>query len=406
MTFGGVTTSTFRASPNIAHVAPGPTAGLDREIERRRAAGDDIIDFSGLTYDVAAPRCAVEIASHTPADRRAAAGADRLELRAAAARYLSLLSGGRPVNADLLVPSPGAAPALYQSCLALFGPGDRVLVPTPTWPGYATHVYLARAIPVPVAGDIEWSLKVGLGDLDRAADARTAGVVLSTPVNPTGAVYTRTELQGIVEWAAERGAWVILDESRRLVHYGTGPCPSALDLPDDLLEHVIVVSGVRAIVGELGWRVAFTVAPRGAAAALSRLDAILGGGIPGPVERAIAQILTDPRLAADLERAVADLRSRRDAIVEHFRAELGGVEFVEPLGGHHFFFRVDGFFGDEVASALQLCERALAEEGVALAPGERFGEPRWVRLSYAAPERDVRRGLARLTVYLRSLERR
>jgi aspartate/methionine/tyrosine aminotransferase len=395
----------FTASSNVTHLRPGPGAALEREMERRRAAGDDVADLTGRLYAVEAPRCATEATPRGPGERRTPPADARFELAAAGARYLSLLSGGRPVNADHLFVTAGAAPALFGACFVLFGPGDRVLVPQPAWSGYATFIHLAGATPVAIPGDPEWSLKIGVEELEYATDSRTVGVVLGSPVNPTGAVYTRTELKGIAEWAERRGMWVVLDESHRRVHYGSGPAPSGLDLPDELVQRVVVVAGLRTLFGEFGWRVALTVAPRVTAATLGRLFETTGAGVPPPIQRSAAQTLTDPRLDADVDRVVQGLRFRRDEVVRSFRGGLGGVEFVEPLGGHHFFFRADRYFGGEVGSALGLAERALTNAGVGVSPGESFGDPRWIRLSYAAPDRDVRRGLERLTAYLRTLER-
>lgn len=398
-------TAQFKLSRNLEHLRPSETMAISQEAQRRKAAGEDVIDLSAGEPDFGTPKLASEAGikaiqqgkTHYPPN------AGILELRAAAARQLSLLSGGRPVNADNVVVSSGAKQSIFNACFALFGPGDKVLVPAPAWVSYPQMIHLARATPVLVPGDVEWSLKVSADDLEAAADASTAGLILSSPVNPTGAVYTRAELKSIVEWARKRNAWVISDEIYRRIHYGSGPAPSVLDLPDDLLERVVVVSGVSKTYAMTGWRIGFAVAPAQVAKAMAAFQTHVTSGASHPAQYAAAAALTDERVEADVGRMIEAFRNRRDLVVSYFREHLAGVEFVEPLGAFYFFFRVDGFFGDGLSSAAGFCERLLAEQAVALVPGEGFGDPRWVRMSYAASERDLERALERISSLAQTL---
>ncbi len=399
--------SRFTPSKNLSHLTPSETMAVSQEAQRRRRAGEDVIDLSAGEPDFETPRLAAEAGiraiqqgkTHYPPN------AGILDLRAAAARHLSLLSGGRPVNADHIVVSTGAKQSLFNACFTLFGPGDHVLIPAPAWVSYPQMVHLARGTPVLVPGDIEWSLKVGVEDVTRAADKRTTGLILCSPVNPTGAVYTRAELKTLVEWAREREIWVIADEIYRRIHYGSGPAPSVMDLPDELLERVVIVSGVSKAFAMTGWRIGLAIAPPPVAKAMAGLQTHVTSGASHPAQWAAAAALADERVEADVVRMVEAFRRRRDLVVERFRSDLPGVEFVEPLGAFYFFFRVDGYVTPELTGAIRYCERLLAEEKVALVPGEAFGDGRWVRLSFAAAERDLERALDRLAVFGRTLDR-
>ncbi len=396
----------FRPSINISRLRPSAIAAVKQEAERRRAAGDDVIDLSVGDPDFPTPRIPAEAGikaiqqgrTHYPPD------AGILELRAAAARYLSLLSGGRPVNADHIVVSSGARQSLFNACFTVFGPGNRVLVPTPAWASYQQLVYFARATPVLVPGASEWSLKVGVEDLDRASDTRTSGLVLCTPVNPTGAVYTRAELNAILEWARERELWVIADELYRRIHYGSGPAPSVLDLPDELLERVVVVTGVGQAYAMTGWRIGIALAPRPVVDTMATFQSHVSTGASHPAQWAAAAAMADERVEEDLTRMVEAFRRRRDLVVGHFRRHHSGVEFVEPMGGFYFFFRVDGCFPGAPESAAVFCDGLLARHGVALVPGGAFGDDRWVRLSYAAADDALERGLVRITTFVQQLQ--
>ncbi|MBE0593982.1 MAG: aminotransferase class I/II-fold pyridoxal phosphate-dependent enzyme [Gemmatimonadales bacterium] len=376
--------------------------GIRRELERRASVGEDIVDLSLDEPRAEVPRPVIDAAAKALYQAVPSATDPRgtLELRAAAARHWSLLSGGRPVNADNVVVSSGASAGCFAACFSLFESGDFVLVPTPAPPAYARMVRLARATPVPVPGDIEWSLKISVADLMRSSDARTAGLVLGTPVDPTGAVYTRPELKALLEWARGRELWVIADETLRSSHFGSGPAPSVLDLPDELLERTIVVTEAGA--EDPGWRVGLTLAPSDVARVLARFQQEMLGPAPAATQAAVTAALSDGRAAREGDRAAEAVWRRRDAAVRFFREHLPGVEFIEPLGGLYLFFRIEAAVGDGEAQADRFCRDLLDAHGVALVPGGVFGDDRWVRLTYAVPERDLQRGLERLADFVRA----
>lgn len=394
-----------RLSPNLAHLTPSETLAINQQAQRRRAAGEDVIDLSAGEPDFATPAGPSEagIKAIQQGRTRYPPNQGVLDLRVAAARHLSLLSGGRPVNADHLVVSNGAKQSLFNACFALFGAGDRVLVPQPYWVSYPQMLRFARAEPVFVPGGAEWSLKVGVDDLTRAADDRVRGLLLCSPVNPTGAVYTAAELKALLTWARARGLWVISDEIYRRIHYGPGPAPSVLDLPDELLEHVVVIYGVSKAYAMTGWRVGLALGPAAVAKAMAGVQSHTTSGASHPAQWAAAAALGDERVEQDVQRMVEAFRRRRDRVVAAFRHDLPGVEFVEPVGAFYVFFRVDHTFGAGRASAAAFCTQLLERTGLALVPGDAFGDPRWVRLSFAASDDDLARGLARLATFMREV---
>jgi aspartate aminotransferase len=408
MTVSSSAGSGFKRSRNLEHLEPSATVSINQEAQRRRAAGEDILNLSAGEPDFDTPRvpCEAGIKAIQQGKHHYPPNQGILDLRAAAARQLSLLSGGRPVNADNIIVCNGAKHAVFNACFALFSTGDEVLVPAPYWVSYPQIVHLARAKPVIVPGDIEWSLKVGVDQLDRAANVQTKGLILCSPSNPTGAVYTNAELKTILEWSRERGVWVISDEIYRRIHYGSGPAPSVLDFPDDLLERVILISGVSKSFAMTGWRIGFALGPSSAVKAMSALQSHTTTGTCHPAQYAAAAAYADDRVEEDVHRMVDEFRHRRDVVVSFFREHLPGVEFIEPLGAFYFFFRVDSFFRGEIDSALKFCESLLADQGVALVPGEAFGDNRWIRLSYATAEKDLVAALQRIGDFMGALERR
>src|SRR5437660_1658688 len=388
-------------SPNLHHLETSATIAISQEAKRRKAAGEDVIDLGAGEPDFPTPslpsdagvRAIREGKTHYPANEGI------LELRAAAAKHLSLLSGGRPVNADNIVVSNGSKQSLFNVCFTLFGPGEVVAIPAPAWVSYPQIVYLSRARPVLVPGEPEWSLKVSVRDLDRVVPG-ARGLILCSPCNPTGAVYTQAEIKAIAHWARDRKVWIVADEIYRRIHYGTGPSPSFLDLPDDLLERVVVIYGVSKAYAMTGWRIGLALAPGPVAKAMAALQSHTTTGANHPAQVAAAAALGDDRVEQDVGRMVAEFRKRRDLVVTRFRQDLPGVEFVEPLGAFYFFFRVDSFGG---IGGTEFCTRLITTTGVALVPGAAFGDDRYVRLSYAAATDQLQKALDRVVGFAKKL---
>jgi aspartate aminotransferase len=194
--------------------------------------------------------------------------------------------------------------------------------------------------------------------------------------------------------------WIIADEIYRRIHYGTGPAPSMLDLPDELLERTVLIYGVSKAYAMTGWRIGFALAPQPVAKAMAALQSHTTSGANHPAQYAAAAAMSDERVEQDVTRMVAEFRKRRDLVVSRFRKDLSGCEFVDPLGAFYFFFRVDSFGR---VTGTEFCTRLVGETGVALVPGAAFGDDRWVRLSYAAATQDIARALDRIIGFAKKL---
>jgi aspartate aminotransferase len=392
-------------SPNMQHIRGSETVAISNEAKRRRAAGENVLDLSVGEPDFDTPAAVSQagIQAIQKGLTRYPPNIGIADLRAAMARRMSILSGGRPVNADNIVISSGSKQSLFNACFTLFGPTDQVLIPAPAWVSYPQIVHLSRAEPVMVPGALDWGLKVGVKDLDRASSKRTKGVILCSPCNPTGSVYTLAELKAIAEWAAKHELWVISDEIYRVIHYGPGPAASMLDLPDELLERTVIIYGASKAYAMTGWRIGGALAPPHIAKAMANLQSHTTTGANQPAQWAAATAFADDKVDAEVLRMVGAFRRRRDLLVSRFRAELPGMEFVEPHGAFYFFFRVDGVREKDTVTGSLFCEQLMKQEGVALVPGAAFGDDRWVRLSYAVSDRELEDAVDRIIRFTKSL---
>jgi aspartate aminotransferase len=392
-------------SQNLSHLKGSETIAISAEAKRRRAAGEDILDLGVGEPDFDTPPAAAQagVLAIQRGYTRYPPNAGLSELRRAVAKNLSELSAGRSVDPDAIVVSSGSKQSLFNACFSLFGPKDKVLIPSPAWVSYPQIVHLARAEPVMLPGEADWGLKVSAQDLERHTDKLVRGLILCSPCNPTGSVYTLSELKAIAAWAKKHEVWIIADEIYRRIFYGDGSAPSFLDLPDTDLERVVLITGVSKAYAMTGWRIGCALAPPHVAKAMANLQSHTTTGANHPAQWAAVTAYSDPEVERDARRMVEAFGRRRDQVVARFRDEVPGVEFVEPHGAFYFFFRVDGIDPGQAMTGQIFCERIIQEEGVALVPGGAFGDDRWVRLSYAVSEKDLSLALDRVLRFIRTL---
>lgn len=386
-------------SGNIASLQPSATIAVSSRVKELIAEGHDILDLCVGEPDFPTPGFISDagIRAIQEGRTRYTPAAGLPELRAAIAASLTRFSS-RAAAADAhgVVVTSGAKQALFNACFALFGPGDRVLIPVPYWTTYPAIIELARAEPVFVEGDAAAGGKVTPADLERAGAGGVAGLMLNSPSNPTGAVYSMDELEAIASWAADRGVWLISDEIYRRINFDGPLAPGVLDLPQDLLEKVVLIDGASKAFSMTGWRIGFSYSSRGLADKLSALQSQTTSNAATPSQlAALAAYRASEEEDAEIERMRVEFRRRRDLLASLFRERLPHVRFFEPSGAFYLWIGTAGLARDGEGS-ISFCERLLSEIGVALVPGAAFGDDSHVRLSFAYPEETLREAVRRL----------
>jgi len=387
-------------SENIGKLKPSATMAVSALAKRLADEGRDIINLSAGEPDFDTPSFISDAAvagiraggtRYTPAPGLPA-------LRKAIAAHLSR-TAGRTLPWDGVVVSTGAKQALFNAIFSLFGPGDEVLVLTPYWTTYPDLILLARAEPVFVTGDEARDYKVTPADLDAALTDRTRGVILNSPSNPSGAVYSLEELKAIAEWARDRGVWLISDEIYRTIFHGEpGPyAPGILELDPASLGRYVLIDGLSKSHAMTGWRMGFSFSEPAAAGKFTALQSQITSNPTTPTQLAALEAYQNE---AASESAIAEMgkafRRRRDLVVARMRELFPSVRLIEPAGAFYVYFRVDSFFDHEVQDATTWCSKLIEEAGVALVPGGAFGDDRWARMSYAASDEQLLEALDRM----------
>jgi aspartate aminotransferase len=385
--------SCYAPSANVSELRESATIAVSTRAKALRAAGRPVIDLGAGEPDFPTPPCVMD-AAHRALD----AGHTRYTqvegiapLREVIAKRASALRGSTVDPAEVVV-STGTKQALFNACFSLFGAGDEVLVPTPGWTSYYQMVALARATPIAVTGRRDRQLKVTPDDLIRAATPRTRGIMLNSPCNPTGAVYSRHELSAIVALAAERGWWIVSDEIYRAISYDS-PAESLL-APASEWPRVVVVDGLAKTFAMTGWRIGWSIAPRPLAASMAALQSHTTSNATTLSQHAAIAALTMAEAERASQSMVAEFKRRRDRALAEVKS--AGIEVLEPAGAFYLFIRVGDVSSADPDPGTRFAHRLLEELEVAVVPGAAFGTPEWIRLSYAAPIEDVLEGVRRV----------
>ena len=386
----------FEPSPNVSQMQESATIAVSTRAKALKAAGRPVIDLGAGEPDFNTPdfirraaKAAID-AGHT----RYTPTEGILPLRQAiAAQANEMYAGMDSIDPREVVVSSGSKQSLFNACFALFGPGDEVLIPTPSWTSYYEMVSLSRASPVPVFGHEDRGLKVTAADLRRAATSRTRGLMLNSPCNPTGSVYSRGELSDIFALAAEHGWWVISDEIYLRIVYDE-PALSALQMVSSR-DRLILVNGVAKAYAMTGWRIGWAVAPREVAATMAALQSHSTSN-PASISQyaALAALTERDEAERAIQSMVREFHARRDAAIAVLQEAK--MEFVRPDGAFYLYIKVADGNASESDPGAAFVRRLLDEQEVAIVPGSAFLTPEWVRVSYAAPEAQVVEGLRRL----------
>ncbi|MBV6521148.1 MAG: Aspartate aminotransferase [Gemmatimonadaceae bacterium] len=396
----------FLPSGNVSRIKESATIAVSQRARALKAKGRTVIDLGAGEPDFATPefiRDAAKRALDEGATKYTAVeGIPRL--REAIAQYVNSQTPGRtPVEPSEVMVTTGSKQALFNACFSLFGQGDEVLVPTPAWTSYYEMVELARATCVPVLGDPAAGFKVTVDSLRAASTARTRGVMLNSPSNPTGAVYSAEELGAILALAEDRGWWVISDEIYRRIAYD-GPATGSLQVARTR-ERLVLVDGVAKAFAMTGWRVGWSVAPLAVTKAMSALQSHTTSNATTMAQHATVAALVDTvQSDAAVTRMVAEYHARRDAALQLLHSEPG-LRIVRPDGAFYLYLDVTATNPEAGDAGTDFATRLLDEAGVAIVPGAAFGTPGWVRISYAARVDDVVEGVRRAIDLWRSSRR-
>ncbi|RFU38468.1 pyridoxal phosphate-dependent aminotransferase [Actinomadura logoneensis] len=393
-----------RISRRIAAISESATLAVDAKAKALKAAGRPVIGFGAGEPDFPTPDYIVEAAvtaCRVPRFHKYTPAGGLPELREAIAEKTLRDSGLRVEAAQVLVTN-GGKQAVYEAFATLLDPGDEVIVPTPYWTTYPESIKLAGGVPVDVVADETTGYRVSVEQLEAARTDRTKVLLFVSPSNPTGAVYSRDEIEAIGRWAAEHGLWVVTDEIYEHLVYGDAEFHSMPVVVPELADRTLVLNGVAKTYAMTGWRVGWLVGPKDVVKAAANLQSHATSNVANVSQAAALAAVT-----GDLS-AVAEMRKafdRRRQTMVRMLNDIPGVVCPEPEGAFYAYPSVKELIGKELRgrrpqSSVELAALILEEAEVALVPGEAFGTPGYFRLSYALGDDDLVEGVSRVAKLL------
>ena len=319
------------------------------------------------------------------------------ELREAIAQK-TLADSGTVVTAAQVIVTNGGKQAVYQAFATIIDDGDEVLLPSPYWTTYPEAIALAGGKTVEVFAGADQGYKVTVDQLAAALTPKTKAMLFCSPSNPTGAVYSREEVEAIGRWALEAGIWVISDEIYQNLVYDGVKAYSITEVVPELADRTIMVNGVAKSYAMTGWRLGWMVGPADAIKAAGNLQSHLTSNVSNISQRAAIAALTGPQDEVLAMRESFD-RRRKLAVAE--LNKIAGWVAPMPQGAFYVYSDVTGLLGREwggktINTSLELCDYILDAVEVALVPGEAFGPSGYVRMSYALGDDAIVEGIARL----------
>ncbi|HSN07195.1 MAG TPA: pyridoxal phosphate-dependent aminotransferase [Candidatus Angelobacter sp.] len=393
-----------RVSLRIGSIAESATLAVDARAKALKAAGRPVIGFGAGEPDFPTPGYILDVAAEAVRDprwHRYTPAGGLPELREAVAAK-TLRDSGYAVRPGQVLITNGGKQALYNTFAALLDPGDEALLPAPYWTTYPESIRLAGGVPVEIPTDETTGYRVSVEQLEAARTARTKLLVFVSPSNPTGAVYSPAEVETIGRWAAENGVWVVTDEIYEHLVYGDAEFASMPTLVPEIADRCVVVNGVAKTYAMTGWRVGWMIGPDDVVTAATNLQSHSTSNVAN-----VSQVAALAAVSGDLA-AVAEMRTafdRRRRTITGILDSVAGVTCPLPEGAFYVYPSVKGVLGRGIrgrvpTTSAELAALILDEVEVAVVPGEAFGTPGYLRLSYALGDEDLVEGATRIATLL------
>ncbi|MGB9803018.1 pyridoxal phosphate-dependent aminotransferase [Desulfofundulus sp.] len=389
----------MKIADRVKNISPSPTLAIDARAKRMIAAGEKVINFGAGEPDFDTPEHIKEaaIAAIKKGMTKYTPVGGTMELREAIVQKLEA-DNGLKYTPEQIVVSAGAKHSLYNAMMVLLQPGDEVILPAPYWVSYLEQIKLAGAVPVIIQTRQENGFKLTPEELLSVVSPRTRMVIINSPGNPTGAVYTREELLALGKVIEDHGLVVISDEIYEKLIYNGCEHVSIASLSPALKELTVVINGVSKAYAMTGWRIGYAAAPADVARAMVDLQSHSTSNPTSIAQAASVAALTGTQ--EPLKEMVAEFHRRRDYMLQRLNA-IPGIQCNIPSGAFYVFPSMASYIGRRykgrnISGASDLASLLLDEFKVAVVPGVAFGDDRCFRLSYATSMENIVEGLNRI----------
>lgn len=387
----------MKLAARVGQVKPSLTLAITAKAKAMAAEGLDVCSFSAGEPDFPTPAHAIAAAQRALDEGKTRYGpvAGEPALRSAIAAKLGRDNG---VNwaAENVIVTNGGKHSLYGLMMAVIEGGDEVLIPAPYWVSYPDMVTLAGGTPVIVETTAATGYKITPAQLEASITPRTKLLVLNSPSNPTGKVYTPDEVRAIAEVVLRHDLWVVSDEIYEKILYDGAQHLSIAAVSPELQQRTLISNGFAKAYSMTGWRVGYLAGPVEIINAVAKIQGHATSNVCTFAQYGAIAALTEPQDCVETMRQA--FAERRGVMLERIRA-IAGLTCTEPEGAFYLFPEIEALG----IGSMEFCERFLEEHQVAIIPGIAFGSDRNVRLSYATDMDTILKGMDRLEKFVASL---
>lgn len=393
-------------SKKAAAVKPSSTLAITAKAKELKAQGKDVVGFGAGEPDFNTPEniCEAAIKAIKDGFTKYTPASGTNELKAAISKKFKEFNG-LDYDTDQIVISNGGKHSLTNIFTAFINPGDEVIIPAPFWLSYPEIVKLAGGVPVIVTTTKEQNFKLTAEDLAAAVTDKTKALVLNTPNNPTGMLYTEEELRAIAKVAVEKDFYVVADEMYEMLVYGEQKHISIASLGKDIYDRTITCSGLAKSYAMTGWRIGYTGSSKEIAKMMGSVQSHQTSNPNSIAQKAAVEALTGPQ--DSVEKMHAEFDKRRKYMYKRI-CDMDLLDALEPMGAFYVF--VDGsavlgksYKGTKIESVPQMADILINEYNTAIVPCADFGFPDCFRLSYAISIEQIEKGLDRIESFIKEL---
>ncbi|MBS5926262.1 MAG: pyridoxal phosphate-dependent aminotransferase [Clostridium sp.] len=394
-------------SKKAMNITPSITLAITAKAKELKEAGVDVVSFGAGEPDFNTPKNIMDAAikSMEEGKTKYTPTSGIIELREAICKKLKE-DNNLSYNSNEIIVSTGAKQCLADAFMAILNPGDEVIVPIPYWVSYPELIKLADGVPVFVEGKEENDYKYTLESLNKVVNDNTKAIIINSPNNPTGTVYSIEELKEIAEFAQKHDLIIISDEIYEKLIYDGKKHVSVASLSEDAYNRTIVINGFSKSYAMTGWRLGYAAGNAEVIKLMTSVQSHITSNTNSIAQYAGVEALNGPK--DEIEKMVKKFEERRNLMIDRIK-NITGLSVIRPEGAFYVMINLKNYLGKSINenvinNSVDFSRELLEHEKVAVIPGSAFGLDKYIRLSYATSEELILKGLDRIESFLNKLK--
>lgn len=394
-------------SKKVMNITPSITLAITAKAKELKGAGVDVVSFGAGEPDFNTPKNIMDAAikSMEEGKTKYTPTSGIIELREAICKKLKE-DNNLSYNSNRIIVSTGAKQCLADAFMAILNPGDEVIVPIPYWVSYPELIKLADGVPVFVEGKEENDYKYTLESLNKVVNDNTKAIIINSPNNPTGTVYSIDELKEIAEFAQKHDLIIISDEIYEKLIYDGKKHVSVASLSEDAYNRTIVINGFSKSYAMTGWRLGYAAGNAEVIKLMTSVQSHVTSNTNSIAQYAGVEALNGPK--DEIEKMVKKFEERRNLMIDRIKS-ITGLSIIRPEGAFYVMINLENYLGKSINenvinNSVDFSRELLEHEKVAVIPGSAFGLDKYIRLSYATSEELILKGLDRIESFLNKLK--